>query len=50
MNIQSRTLVGHLDQSNKNSIDWSLNGVVAYGCHSTIAIFDPELVQVFQKS
>jgi hypothetical protein len=47
MNIQSRTLVGYLDQLNKNAIDWCINGIIAYGCHSTVSIFDPELVQVF---
>ena len=46
MNIISRTLVGHLDQTNRNAIDWSINGVVAYGCQSTVAIVDPELDQV----
>ena len=46
MNIQSRTLVGYLDQLNKTTIDWCQNGVIAFGCHSTVAIFDPEIVQV----
>ena len=37
----------YLDQLNKNAKDWCINGVIAYGCHLTVSIFDPELVQVF---
>ena len=43
-----RSIPGPLQGLNKHAIDWGRRGVVAYGCHNTIAVVDPINAQIIQ--
>jgi hypothetical protein len=39
-NISPRTISGVLTQTNQNAIDWSSNGLIAFGSHNRVIIAD----------
>jgi len=39
-NISPRTISGVLNQYNQNAIDWSLNGLIGFGCQNRVIIAD----------
>ena len=47
MNLVSRVIPGALNNANKDAIDWSNQGLLAYGCQSTIVVLDPQTFRVF---
>lgn len=46
MNLVSRIIPGALNNLNKDAIDWSYQGLLAYGCQSTVVILDPQTFRV----
>lgn len=49
MNLVSRIIPGTLNNVNKDAIDWSYQGLIAYGCQSTVVILDPQSFRVKRK-
>jgi hypothetical protein len=47
MNLVSRIIPGALNNANKDAIDWSHHGLLAYGCQSTVVVLDPRSFRVF---
>jgi hypothetical protein len=39
-NISPRTISGVLTQTNQNAIDWSSNGLIAFGSHNRVIVAD----------
>lgn len=49
MNLVSRIIPGALNNVNKDAIDWSYQGLIAYGCQSTVVILDPQSFRVKRR-
>ena len=50
MNLVSRIIPGALTNGNKDAIDWSYQGLIAYGCQSTVVVLDPQSFRVKPSS
>ncbi|CAF2904464.1 unnamed protein product [Rotaria sp. Silwood2] len=48
MNLVSRIIPGALNNANKDAIDWNYNGLLAYGCQSTVVVLDTQSFRVLQ--
>ena len=46
MNLVSRIIPGALNIANRDTIDWSHHGLLAYGCQSTVVVLDPQSFRV----
>jgi hypothetical protein len=49
MNLVSRIIPGALNNVNKDAIDWNYQGLLAYGCQSTVVVLDPQSFRVFDS-
>ncbi|UJR35929.1 hypothetical protein I4U23_028670 [Adineta vaga] len=48
MNLVSRIIPGALNNANKDAIDWNHQGLIAYGCQSSIVVLDPQSFRILQ--
>ena len=46
--INLRTMTGTCHTLNKHAIDWSSNGLIAYGSHGVVVIVDPRSLKAIQ--